>query len=289
MIPFPLVDAHLHIWDVHRLEYPWLAGAPVLNRTYLLSDYDRARAGYEVEAMVFVQCECRPAQHLQELAWVRSVAEGDPRLKAIVPWAPLETGDAVAGELDRLAADPLVKGVRRIIQFEDDVGFCVRPGFIRGVQLLGEKGLHCELTLDARHFPNALKLVAACPGTRFILDHIGNPNIAAGRLQPWEDSLKAFAASGPHVCKFSNLVCNADLANWTVEDLRPFADTVIDTFGPDRLLWGSDWPHALRASSWRRWIEAADTLTASLGHGERRKIFHDNTARFYRFATSTNP
>ena len=282
MIPCPLIDAHIHIWDVHRLEYPWLAGVPAINRTYLLSDYDQARAGHQVEAMVFVQCECRPAQHLEELAWVRSVAQADPRLQAIVPWAPLETGEAVAAELSRLAADPLVRGVRRIIQFEEDVDFCVQPGFIRGVQLLGDNGLHCELTIDPRRFPNTLKLVEACPGTRFILDHIGNPDIAAGQLQPWKDYLKAFAASGPHACKFSNLVCNADLARWKLEDLKPFADTVIETFGPDRLIWGSDWPHALRASSWQRWIEAADALTASLSPAERRKIFHDNAARFYR-------
>jgi L-fuconolactonase len=282
MISFPITDAHIHIWDVDRLDYPWLAGVPAINHTYLLSDYDLARGGYEVEAMVFVQCECRPAQHLDELAWVRAVAQVDPRLKAIVPWAPLETGDAVAGELARLAADPLVKGVRRIIQFEDDVDFCVQPGFIRGVQLLGENGLHCELTIDTRRFPNVLKLVGACPGTRFILDHIGNPDIAAGRLQPWKDCLKAFAASGPHACKFSNLVCNADLARWKVDDLKPFAEAVIETFGPNRLLWGSDWPHALRASSWQRGTEAAGALPAFLGEAERRKIFNDNAATFYR-------
>jgi len=287
MINFPLIDAHIHIWDVNRLEYPWLAGVPAINRTYLLSDYDLARGSYAVEAMVFVQCECKSELHLDELAWVQSVANADPRLQAIVPWAPLETGDAVAGELARIAADSRVRGVRRIIQFEDDIDFCVRPGFIRGVQLLGENDLHCELTIAPPHFPNVLKLMAACPGTRFILDHIGNPGIAAGRLQPWKDFLKEFAATGPHACKFSNLVCNADLAKWIVADLRPFADVVLETFGPDRLVWGSDWPHALRASSWRRWLEAADVLTASLSETDRRKIFHDNAASFYRIATST--
>ncbi|SPE51200.1 Amidohydrolase 2 [Verrucomicrobia bacterium] len=287
MIPFPLIDAHLHIWDLNRFQYPWLAGVPAINRTYLLPDYDRARGGYKVEALVFVQCECKPEQHLGELAWVQSVADADPRLKAIVPWAPLETGEAVAAQLASMAADPRVKGIRRIIQFEDDLDFCVQSGFIRGVQLLGEVGLHCELTIAPCHFPNVLKLIQACPGTLFILDHVGNPDIAAGGLQPWENSLKLFAASGPHACKFSNFVCNADLQKWTVGDLKPFADAVIETFGPDRLMWGSDWPHVLRASSWRRWLEAADALTASLSEPDRQKIFHDNAARFYRIATPT--
>jgi len=277
-----IIDAHIHIWDLDRLRYPWLDGVPKINRSYLLADYDAARGAQEVEALVFVQCECLPEQHLEELAWVRSCADADSRLKAIVPWAPLESGDAVRAELVAMANDPRVKGVRRIIEFEQDLDFCIQPGFIRGVQLLGETGLHCELTIGPRNFPNVLKLVEACPGTRFILDHIGCPNIAAGQLQPWKDYLRAFAASGPHPCKFSNLVCNANLERWTVDDLRPFADVVIECFGPDRLLWGSDWPHALRASSWSRWLETAWTLTSALGPAAQRKIFHDNAKTFYR-------
>jgi len=287
-LPFALIDAHIHIWDLKRLDYPWLENVPKINRTYLLPDYDAARAGQEIEAMVFVQCECVTDQHLDELAWVQSVADGDPRLKAIVPWAPLESGDAVADELTRMATDPRVKGVRRIIQFEEDVDFCIRPGFIRGVQLLGETGLHCELTISPLQFPNVMRLVEKCPETRFILDHIGNPDIAGGQMEPWRSSLKEFAASGPHSCKFSNLVCNADLENWTIEDLKPFAEVVIETFGPDRILWGSDWPHALRASEYPRWLDAADRLTSHLSDTDRKKIFHDNAAKFYRLAQTPN-
>jgi L-fuconolactonase len=277
-----VIDAHIHIWDPPRIDYPWLAGVPCINRTYLLADYHAARGPQEVEAMVFVQCECQPAQHLDELAWVQAAADTDPRLKAIIPWAPLETGEAVAAELAAIARDPRVKGVRRIIQFEDEVDFCVRRGFIRGVQLLGEHGLHCELTIAPEHFPNVLKLVEACPGTRFILDHIGNPDIKAGVIEPWRSYLKAFAASGPHPCKFSNLVCNADLDRWTIEDLKPFADAVIDAFGPERMIWGSDWPHALRATDWTRWLDTARSLTACLGPAAQQQIFHSNAATFYR-------
>jgi L-fuconolactonase len=280
--PFPLIDAHIHIWDIARLDYSWLQQVPKIHRTYTLEDYEAARGAVEVEAMVFVQCECRPDQHLAELAWVQSCADADPRLKAIIPWAPLEDGDAVAGELAAMARDPRVKGVRRIIQLEDDIGFCIQPGFLRGVQLLGEHGLHCELTHNTAQFPNVQRLVDACPGTRFILDHIGNPDIKAGALEPWRSHLKTFAASGPHPCKFSNLVCNADLDHWTVDDLRPFADTVIEAFGPDRLIWGSDWPHALRASDYARWLDTALELTSPLGATAQRRIFHDNARAFYR-------
>jgi L-fuconolactonase len=213
---------------------------------------------------------------------VRSLADADPRLAAIIPWAPLEEGDAVAGTLAGMAKDPRVKGVRRIIEFETDPGFCVQPGFIRGVQLLGENGLHCELTIAPEHFPNVMRLIAACPETRFILDHIGSPHIAKRELQPWKDYLHAFANSGPHSCKFSNLVCNADLEHWTLDDLRPFADAVIEAFAPDRMIWGSDWPHALRAATWPTWFDAANQLTTHLGAAAQQKIFRDNAKAFYR-------
>ena len=278
----PIIDAHIHLWDTGKLDYPWLANVPSINRPFLLHDYDEARGRVPVEAMVFVQCECRPDQHLEELAWVQSLADSDPRLQAIVPWAPLEDGEAVVDALRVMAADPRVKGVRRIIEFEDDIGFCLRAGFVRGVRMLGEHGLHCELTIGPRNFPNVMKLVEQCPGTRFILDHIGCPAIKDQSLQPWQDYLRAFAASGPHPCKFSNLVCNADLEHWTINDLRPFADAVIEIFGPERIIWGSDWPHALRASSWPRWFETACELTAGLGAEAQRKIFHDNARDFYR-------
>jgi L-fuconolactonase len=284
----PLIDAHIHLWDLQRLRYPWLDTVPAINRSFLLADFDRARGDHAVAAMIFVQCECEPAQHLEELRWVQSLADADPRLQGFVPWAPLETGDAVEAELAAMAQDPRVKGVRRIIQFEADPDFCLNPSFIRGVQLLGRYGLHFEITISPHHFPRVMKVIAACPDTRFILDHIGNPDIAVGRpaMEPWRTFLREFAASGPHPCKFSNLVCNANLERWTIEDLRPFAEVVIDTFTPDRLIWGSDWPHALRASGYARWLETAEVLTAHLGAADRRKIFHDNAARFYRLGAA---
>ncbi|MEI6073113.1 MAG: amidohydrolase family protein [Verrucomicrobiae bacterium] len=282
MIELPIIDAHIHIWDLTKLVYPWLPNVPCINRNFLLSDYDAASASHEIEAMVFVQSDCKPEQHRAELAWVQGCADADPRLKGIVPWAPLESGVAVRDELFEIAKDPRVKGVRRIIQFEEDVDFCVRPGFIQGVQLLGEVGLHCELTIAPVHFPNVMRLVENSSGTRFILDHIGNPDIKAGEIEPWKTHLKDFAASGPHFCKFSNLVCNADLEHWTLDDLRPFAEAVFEAFGPDRVIWGSDWPHALRATEFTRWLETADLLTAGFTDAERKNIFHDNAALFYR-------
>ena len=278
----PVIDAHVHLWDLDRFRYPWLDDLPVINRTFLLRDFDAARGAREVEAIVFVQAECRPDQFRDELRWVQSLADQDRRLRGIVPWAPLEFGPKVETDLELMAHDPRVKGIRRIIQFEDDHDFCLRPDFITGVRLLANFGLHFELTVAPRHMPQVMRMVEACPETRFILDHVGNPSIAFGEIEPWRTYIREFAASGPHRCKLSNLVCNADLQHWTPRDLAPYAEAVIEAFSPDRVIWAGDWPHALRASGYLRWLETAEALTAFLGEDDRRRIFHDNAVAFYR-------
>src|SRR3954467_2466706 len=133
---FPIVDTHLHLWDLGRLSYPWLASVPMLNQNHPIGDYRRACGPVEVGKMVFVQCECDPAQSQAEVDWVNEVARIDPRIRGIVAQAPLEKGEAVEPALARLATNPRVKGVRRLLQSESDDAFCLRPDFVRGVQLL---------------------------------------------------------------------------------------------------------------------------------------------------------
>src|SRR5215207_7206327 len=118
---FPIVDTHLHLWDPSYLCYPWLDDIPLLNKPYLLQDYQRATSSVEIEKMVFLQCECDPSQFMQEAAWVTEQAAIDPRIQGIVPWAPLEWRDGARIHLEALASNPLIKGVRRIIQFEPDI------------------------------------------------------------------------------------------------------------------------------------------------------------------------
>jgi L-fuconolactonase len=142
---FPIVDTHLHIWDLRRLRYPWLADNALLNKNHLIEDYQRACGPVKVAKMVFLQCECDPAQFQQECDWVTEVAKTDPRIRGIVPWAPLEKGEDAADALSKLAANPLVKGVRRLIQSEADPEFCLKPGFVRGVQALHAHGLNFDI------------------------------------------------------------------------------------------------------------------------------------------------
>lgn len=277
-----LVDAHIHLWDLHKLSYPWLSSVPEIRQDYLLKDYFSATVEKEIEAMVFVQAECKSEQFLDELKWIQSIADSEKRLKGIIPWAPIHTGNSVESILEEFKKDHRIKGVRHIIQSEIDPAFCQSQKYIDGVRLLGQYELHFELTIDPLQFPAVMKLVEQCPDTKFILDHIGNPDISNLRLSPWKDYLKEFADSGSHFCKFSNLVCNADLQNWTIKDLKPFSETVIEVFGAERLIWGSDWPHALRASSWNRWYSASVELVKEFTENEKQLFYRENAINFYR-------
>ncbi|MEX0746032.1 MAG: amidohydrolase family protein [Dehalococcoidia bacterium] len=282
MISFPLIDTHLHVWDLDRLAYPWLDQVPEIKKTFLLDDFDCARDGLAVDGLVFVQCECRLEQHLDELAWVQSLAEGDPRLKGIVPWAPLEQGEAVGAELHRMAEDKRVKGIRRIIQFEADPRFCVQPAFVRGVQLCAEAGLHFELTISPAQMPAVLELVRAAPGTQFMLDHIGNPDIAGGAMEPWHSGIRELAALDNVWCKVSGLATNADLAHWRREQFMPYLEAVVEAFGTERIVYAGDWPHALRAIEYVDWVNVLDWATGDWADADRRKLFRENAIRFYR-------
>lgn len=282
MPAFPLVDTHLHLWDLGRLRYPWLAGAPLINRNHLIADYNRACGPVQVGKMVFLQCECDFTQFQEEADWVTEVSRADPRLRGIVPWAPLELGAGAEPALARLAANPLIKGIRRIIQFEPDQEFCLRPDFVRGVQLLPRFGLSFDLCINHRQLANTIKLVRQCPEVRFVLDHIGKPDIKAGLLDPWRAELRELAGLPNVWCKMSGLVTEADHQRWQPADLRPYIDHVIACFGFDRVIFGGDWPVAAQATEYPRWVRTLDDALAGCSPDELHRLYVRNGEAFYR-------
>ncbi len=287
MLPFPIVDTHVHLWDTRRLRYPWLAGISLLNRPYLLEDYRQAVGPVQVEKMVFLQCDCDPAQFREEAAWVAELAREEPRLQGMVPWAPLEQGDAVRLDLEWLAAMPLVKGVRRILQSEPDPEFCLRPDFVKGVQALADYGLSFDICIYHFQLPGVIRLVAQCPEVSFILDHIGKPDIRQGLLDPWRDHIRELAGFPNVWCKISGLVTEADHRRWTREELKPYIDHVIEAFGFERVMYGSDWPVALQATDYPRWVETLAWAVEGCSQEELRRLFRDNAIAFYRLDAGT--
>ncbi len=279
----PVVDAHVHLWDPEQFRMSWLDSTPLLNQRYLLPEYEEHTRGIDIQSMVYMQVEVETPYAYLEAAFVCELAKQDRRIQAIVAWAPLEYGDRSRVFLEALVRlSPLIKGIRRIIQFETDPGFCLRTDFVRGVHILSEYGLTFDICIDHRQMSNAIALVRQCPNTSFILDHIGKPDIRNHAIEPWKRQLVEMAGLPNVACKISGLVTEANHNAWTPEDLRPFIGHVLDCFGEDRVLFGSDWPVVLQASAYDRWADTLNDLSSHLSSVARAKLWVENARRIYR-------
>ena len=174
----------------------------------------------------------------------------------------------------------LVKGIRRIIQFETDIEFCLKPDFIRGVQMLPEYDFSFDLCIIHYQMANAIRLVEQCPEVKFMLDHIGKPDIKNKGYDPWRTEIKRLSRMKNVFCKISGLVNEADHDSWTVNDLKPYIDHVIDCFGFDRVVFGGDWPVVKLAGGHARWFEALNSIIGDVR--DTGKLFYQNADRFYR-------
>lgn len=280
-----IVDTHLHLWDPGRIRYDWLDDVPQLNRPYLLCDYDMSCGvcSHLVEQMVFVQCEANPDEYLDELSFAESQAGNDDRISGIVSWAPLEKGDGVRAELQVLSLNPLVRGIRRIIQFESDPSWCLQEGFVTGVQALADYNLTFDLCIKGvMQTANVLELVRQCPNVEFVLDHIGKPYIKERRTEPWATHIQRFAEFENVWCKVSGMLVEADCKKWSSDDLTPYFRHVLNCFGYSRVMFGGDWPVVLQAAPLSTWIKIVDEATGKASREERRKLFQENAKQFYR-------
>ncbi len=283
MPDFPIVDAHLHLWDPDRFRMSWLDGNTLLNQRYDLAEYREHSKGVGIEAMVYLQVEVAPPYALLEAQWATERATEDPRIQGIVPWVPIEYGELARAFLEALVAiGPLVKGVRRIVQSEPDPDFCLHPDFVRGVQILPEYGLSFDICIYHYQLARTIEMVRRCPDTSFILDHLGKPGIKERVLDLWLEQIRELASFPNVYCKVSGLVTEADHENWTLDDLAPYVAHVMGAFGEDRVVFGGDWPVLLQAATYPRWVETLDALAAHLSPEAKRKLWGENARRFYR-------
>ena len=276
-----VVDSHVHLWDTGLLSYSWLSRNPTINRPHLLADYARATSGFRIDGMVFVQAEVDVPQAMDEARWVVGLARQDPRLKGVVAWAPLESGDACRPALEKLASSPLVKGIRRIIEFEPSLDFCLQSGFVKGVRMLPEFGLRFDICIKPHQMANTMALMRRCPEVPFILDHIAKPDIRGGMWEPWASRMREMASFPRCRCKISGVITEADPARWTVEGIRPYILHAIECFGPDRVLFGGDWPVVVPSARYDQWMDALLRVASELTEEERRKLFRDNAIQAY--------
>jgi L-fuconolactonase len=285
----PIIDTHQHLWDLERFHLPWLERNPSLNRSFLMSDYLEASRGLGIVQTVYMEVDVEPSQQVAEAEYVLGIGRqgGTPMVAAVISGRP--SAEGFRTYLDRFGNQPALKGVRQVLHgASTPPGYCLDPAFVTGIRLLGERGLSFDLCVRSRELNDAAKLVATCPDTSFVLDHCGNPNVRDRDQRSWKADIERLARLPNVVCKVSGFIASAAPDPWTVEDLTPIVVHVLDTFGPDRVVFGGDWPVCTRAASLRQWVEALRSIVQDRPLAERRKLFHDNAVRVYRLSTTRN-
>lgn len=274
-----IVDAHHHLWAPARGDYGWLTpDLGVLHRDYGPADIEALAAAHGIAATILVQAAPTEA----ETRYMLDLARGSPLIVGVVGWLDFEAVD-FADRLSALAAEGPLVGLRPMLQDLDDDAYVLRPAVLANLDRLAAADLAFDVLTRPRHLPHALAALAPRPGLRAVVDHVSKPPIAAGTLDPWRADLSALAALPNVMCKVSGLVTEADHARWTPADLEPFVAHVVRAFGPDRLMWGSDWPVCLLAASYGRVLEVArEILSRHLGADDLEKVFAGNARRFYR-------
>ncbi|MCB1518391.1 MAG: amidohydrolase family protein [Hyphomicrobiaceae bacterium] len=288
MPDFPIIDTHLHIWDFDRLDYSAFKGHPLFGKSYQIEDYQRDCGDLEIEAMVFLECyaDFTPTggQYIEEIEFVEDSAKRDPRIRGIVPMAPLEWGQRVEPMLAEMKEKhPSVKGIRRIVEFDDDPrALTLSDNFIEGVNLLGRFGFHFEINVNHTQMDIVREFVKHIPEVPMILDHCGKPGIEEGAIDQYRDDVRELAQCPNLWIKLSDLPVEADHQNWTEADLRPYIDATFETFGFDRTIYAGDYPICLQATTLPRWVEVLDNALSGASQTELKKFYRDNANSFYR-------
>lgn len=282
----PIVDTHQHLWDLDRIDLPWLANGPdVLQRTYTPDDFRAAAEGLGVAKTVYMEVDVRPDQQVREAELVIELCRRPESLLAgaVIGGSPADPGFETY--LKRFEGETSVKGVRSVLHGSRPPGFCLRPEFVDAMRLLGERGLSFDLCLRRTEVADGAKLAGQCPGTTFVLDHCGNigtEQVDSSDRRVWADGIKAAADHPNVVCKISGVIDKASRPDWATHDLATNVGFCLDTFGEDRVLFGGDWPVCLLGGTYKRWVVSLREVVADRSAEFRRKLFHDNAVRIYR-------
>ncbi len=275
-----VVDAHVHFWDPGVMPYPWLDEVPSLRRAFLPPQHATATTAALVERLVVVEGNCHPDRARDEVRWVEELQRQEPRIAALVAYVDC-TSDGAAAEIEHLTAHPLVCGVRHNIQ-GNPPGFCLQPAFVAGVREAGRRGLTFDLCATHDQLTDVVALARLCPETPLVLDHFGKPPVGdAAAFARWTERVGELAAL-PHVWgKVSGLLTEAAPEYRRHEHLLPYAERVLECFGPERLLFGGDWPVVTLAGTWEDWFGFTRRFTASWSETERAAFYVGNAERFY--------
>jgi L-fuconolactonase len=280
------IDAHHHVWDLAVRDQPWLAGDPMapIRRSFGIDDLAPGAAAAGITATIVVQT----VADVTETEELLDLAQATPLVAGVVGYVDL-AGPDVGDQLDRLRERPSggwLVGIRSLVQDEPDPGWLVRPAVLAGLREVARRDLVYDLLIRPHQLDVALDAVTHVPEGRYVVDHLAKPAIAAGAWEPWASGLTALAAHGNVFAKLSGLVTEADWATWSPRDLRPYVEHAMTAFGPDRLLFGSDWPVCTLAAPYGVVVgavgEVVDDLVDDPSTADRAAIMGGTAAAVYR-------
>lgn len=278
----PVVDSHHHFWTPGRYDYYWMSGPELepIRQPFRPADLQPLLTASGVDYTVLVQT----VPSVEETREFLEIAQDAPFVAGVVGWVDLtDPGvDATLSELRAGRGGEYLVGIRHMVHDEPDAGWLPRPDVQRGLQAVAHAGLAYDLLLRPRELPAALEVVKARPHLRFVIDHLAKPEIASGLIAEWTELIKPFGEQPQVMCKLSGMVTEANWTSWTPEDLRPYVETVLDIFGADRVMFGSDWPVSLLAAEYGRVKSALETALPPLSAAQEAAIFGGNAVRFYR-------
>jgi L-fuconolactonase len=278
------IDAHQHFWMYSGREYGWINDSmAALRRDFLPADLkpELERSGFQ--GCVAVQAR----QTLGETQWLLELAEQAPFILGVVGWVDLRS-PRLRFELESLADNSKLVGVRHIVQSEPDERFLLQPDFLRSIAMLEEFDLAYDILIYAKHLPVAAEFVARFPRQRFVLDHLAKPPIKSGAIDVWTHGIRELAAFPNVYCKVSGLVTEADWQAWKPEDFRPYLDAAFECFGPSRLMIGSDWPVCTVTAPYSRVMNLVKDYVGKYAAKERDAVLGENAATFWRLKRPRN-
>ena len=274
------IDSHQHFWDLDRLSYPWMPPAPSpLLQNFLPRNLKPALDRNRFDGSIAVQATTQP----EEAAWLLNLAEENAFILGVVAWVDL-TSPGLGHILDHLQVHAKFKGVRHPVHDEPDDRWLLRAEVVEGLRELERRGIPYDLLLRPRHLPVVVELVERVPDLPMVIDHIAKPMIAQRVMDGWAEDMERIAKI-PHIhVKLSGMVTEANPAKWSAEDLRPYVQHVLRLFGPDRLMFGSDWPVCLPAGSWKEVLAAFTQALGAQSIDLREKILGETAQRFYKLS-----
>lgn len=272
------IDAHQHFWELSRFDYAWLrtdAHRPIC-RDYLPGDLEPHLAACGVDRSVFVQTR----HELEENRWILELCEQHDFLAGMVGWVDLQS-EQCEEQLQEFVEHPKFVGIRHVTQDEPDDNFIIDPRTLRGLKVLERYQVPFDLLFFVKHLKHATTVARHCPTLPLVIDHLAKPRIKDQAFEDWEQNFRAAAQCENVYCKLSGMVTEADWQNWTPADLKPYIEIALEAFGPERLMYGSDWPVCELAGSYEQVHQALKETISQLSTSEQEQIWGGTAARFY--------